>query len=1092
MAIIQSGATADLWTIDPISNAGRVTLYDKDGNPLFGIGTALLLNQTLDSLNETAVLNLSGQATTGIFLTGSSGTFTISFEANIDTLGNWFSVAAQPLAGGVPVSTISGDGVWFIQTSGFKSVRLKVTAYTTGSTTASLLATPDERSIAGLVSIVGTVVSTGYYADNTINTSDKLAVLPAIAKISAPSWTDGYKVPLTTLLTGALRIDNTSWFGSTLPTVGQKIMTSSIPVVISSDQSSIPVGTGSAGTPSSSVVTIQGITGGVSVPVTIIGAISANSDGYATSYIPSYINNTCNPLSLTLAGGLRIDGSAVTQPISALSLPLPTGAATEATLSTLLTLSGFQARINTLGQKTMANSTPVVISSDQSALTILGTVTANQGTSPWVNNISQFGGNNIVTGTGASGVGIPRVTVSNDSNILATQSGSWTVQPGNTANTTPWLTTINQGGNSAVVKNTVPTSSDQALVVSISPNSSITTNTDGYVTTVAPTYTNNTFNYLSLTTSGLLRVDGSSVTQPVSGIGNFTVVQTIASNLRAQTSAESVTGASPPANAELMGGSVTTAAPAYTTGQMNALSLTTGGLLRIDGSGVTQPVSGTITANIGTTNGLALDATLSAQSLVDNAGFTDGASRVVPSGYILDETAGTALTENDIAAARVDSKRAQIVVIEDATTRGQRLTITAANAIKVDGSAVTQPVSGTVTANAGTGNFTVVQTTASSLRAQTSAESATGAAPPANAELMGGSVTTAAPTYTTGNMGALSLTTSGLLRIDGSGVTQPVSGTVTANIGTTNGLALDATLTGGTQTTRLTDGTNTATVKAASTAAVAADKALVVAISPNNIITTLSDGYVTTSAPTYANNTNQQLSLTTGGALRVDFSNSTQTVQGVAANGAAVSGNPVLVAGFDGTNARTLKTLTDGTQVFMYKEQATFTALSVDTALANNKSVFSIVNASGSTVVVRISAIYITSVQTTTAAGVTGFFELRRIVNHSAGTAITAIESMDTTDSLNSSVTVRTNGTITTESSKLLWRAWFSTDEWVASSNVDTAFEGHIFSTMFPVWNKKDLDDKPIILRANEGLTVKFATNSSVGTFDIMVVFTQE
>jgi hypothetical protein len=31
------------------------------------------------------------------------------------------------------------------------------------------------------------------------------------------------------------------------------------------------------------------------------------------------------------------------------------------------------------------------------------------------------------------------------------QSGTWTVQPGNTANTTPWLFTINQGGNSAAV-----------------------------------------------------------------------------------------------------------------------------------------------------------------------------------------------------------------------------------------------------------------------------------------------------------------------------------------------------------------------------------------------------------------------------------------------------------------------------------------------------------------------------------------------------------------------------------------------------------------------------------------------------------------
>lgn len=49
-----------------------------------------------------------------------------------------------------------------------------------------------------------------------------------------------------------------------------------------------------------------------------------------------------------------------------------------------------------------------------------------------------------------------------------TQSGTWTMQPGNTANTTPWLTTITQGGNSAVVKaaNTVaPT--DVGVVVAV-------------------------------------------------------------------------------------------------------------------------------------------------------------------------------------------------------------------------------------------------------------------------------------------------------------------------------------------------------------------------------------------------------------------------------------------------------------------------------------------------------------------------------------------------------------------------------------------------------------------------------------------------
>lgn len=54
--------------------------------------------------------------------------------------------------------------------------------------------------------------------------------------------------------------------------------------------------------------------------------------------------------------------------------------------------------------------------------------------------------------------------------VSATQSGSWTVEPGNTANTTPWLFSLSQGGNTAAV-----------------------------------------------TAQGGLKIDGSGVTQPVSG-----------------------------------------------------------------------------------------------------------------------------------------------------------------------------------------------------------------------------------------------------------------------------------------------------------------------------------------------------------------------------------------------------------------------------------------------------------------------------------------------------------------------------------------------------------------------------------------------
>jgi hypothetical protein len=165
----------------------------------------------------------------------------------------------------------------------------------------------------------------------------------------------------------------------------------------------------------------------------------------------------------------------------------------------------------------------------------------------------------------------------------------------------------------------------------------------GLVVSTAPTYTAGNMQGITLTTAGALRIDGSATTQPVSGTGNFTVVQTTAANLNATVvgsgnfnvigtgtagtaasgvvtiqgiagmTAVSVTGsgnfnnasvssvaATPPTSATYIGASVTTAAPSYTTGQMSALSLTTAGALRVDASATTQPVSGTVTANAGT------------------------------------------------------------------------------------------------------------------------------------------------------------------------------------------------------------------------------------------------------------------------------------------------------------------------------------------------------------------------------------------------------------------------------------------------------------------------------------------------------------
>lgn len=67
------------------------------------------------------------------------------------------------------------------------------------------------------------------------------------------------------------------------------------------------------------------------------------------------------------------------------------------------------------------------------------------------------------------------------------------------------------------------------------------------------------------------------------------------------------------------------------------------------------------------------------ETLTDNAAFTDGTSKVFMSGGVFDEVAGTALTENDAAASRINANRAVVTVTEDGITRGRYATVKAAS-----------------------------------------------------------------------------------------------------------------------------------------------------------------------------------------------------------------------------------------------------------------------------------------------------------------------------------------------------------------------------------------------------------------------------
>src|ERR1019366_118434 len=75
---------------------------------------------------------------------------------------------------------------------------------------------------------------------------------------------------------------------------------------------------------------------------------------------------------------------------------------------------------------------------------------------------------------------------------------------------------------------------------------------------------------------GVITIQGSASGTPVPVSGTVT----------ASNASVSSTGSAPPASATYIGGSVTTAAPVYTTGQMSPLSLNPPGGLGLNGSGV--------------------------------------------------------------------------------------------------------------------------------------------------------------------------------------------------------------------------------------------------------------------------------------------------------------------------------------------------------------------------------------------------------------------------------------------------------------------------------------------------------------------------
>ena len=250
-----------------------------------------------------------------------------------------------------------------------------------------------------------------------------------------------------------------------------------------------------------------------------------------------------------------------------------------------------------VGSQASSSSLPVVIASDQSTLPISGTVTANIGTADGISTSAiQTNGNQITQVKDAS------------ANALQVAQGSTT------------------SGQTGPIVQTATTTS-------------------------APTYTTGKTNPLSTDTSGNLRTTISNASIPITSSGTLTVSDSSAGTTATNTTGlKDTVGTLSAGTAAIkslaVGGVYNSSAPTPTTGQQLSLQL--------DGSGNLK-ISGTVTANLGTIDGAATATNQTDGSqktkIVDGSGNVIGAtSNALDVNIKSGGSSGTQYTNNAVQA----------------------------------------------------------------------------------------------------------------------------------------------------------------------------------------------------------------------------------------------------------------------------------------------------------------------------------------------------------------------------------------------------------------------------------------------------------
>lgn len=426
--------------------------------------------------------------------------------------------------------------------------------------------------------------------------------------------------------------DTTSIDGKT-PALGQAVSASSVPVVLASDQSVISIDD-NAGSLSvddgGAVLSVDDAGGTISIDdgggsITIDGTLTLAGDLSDLDSGAGTDDHDTIAIGLPSAGGHVIGGTATdpfrtdptgttTQPISdaggsltiddggspisvddnggsltvdATSLPLPTGAATEATSASIdtdtSTIAGDTTSIDgktpSLGQAVMVSSVPVAIASDQLVISVddnAGSLTVDDGGA--VLSVDDAGGSLTVDGTVTSNAGTGTFT-NQQTNVTEDYDTS-----GTTETMTKWGIALPASGGSV------------AGGTSTNP-----IRTDPTGTTTQPVSDGGG----SLTIDGTITVGTFPDNEPfdVAQIAG-TATSVNAGNADAGTQRVVITTDQAVLSIDDNAGTLTVDDGGTT------LSIDDGGtVISIDDAGGSLTVDGTITANVGTTGGLSLEAT---------------------------------------------------------------------------------------------------------------------------------------------------------------------------------------------------------------------------------------------------------------------------------------------------------------------------------------------------------------------------------------------------------------------------------------------------------------------------------------------------